>query len=193
MDKEMFFFYRNALARNLCGEYSKEFKKDLEDNERLFNLCLRQQSIPYFATACYQKWGLDDKFLKDRFGDLLNGKYTAKNCDNVEGYTYQLWCDSESPINVSCDIIHIMYDICEVVIPQTKCPTIYVSNKSDINITAKGYNTIRIYLFDESQVRIDILDEDSSVIIYKYSPDCNVVLGDNCNGKVKQFDKELRL
>ena len=32
MDKEMFFFYRNALARNLCGEYSKEFKKDLEDN-----------------------------------------------------------------------------------------------------------------------------------------------------------------
>ena len=58
----MFFFYRNALARNLCGEYSKEFKKDLEDNERLFNLCLRQQSIPYFATACCQKWGLNFKY-----------------------------------------------------------------------------------------------------------------------------------
>ena len=193
MDKEMFFFYRNSIARNLCGEYRNEFKKDLEDNEKLFKLCLRQQSIPYFATACYQKWGLDEIFLKDKFVDYLNGKYTATDCDGVNGYKYQLWCDSESPINVDCDVIHIMSDICDVVIPQTKCPTIYISNRSDINITTRGYNTIRIYLFDESQVKLDMVDENSSVLVYKYSQECNVIIGENCNGNIKQFDKELRL
>lgn len=193
MDKEMFFFYRNSLARNLCREYSIEFQKDLNDNEKLFCLCLRQQSIPYFATACYQKWGLDYAFLKDKFKDYLNGKYTANNCDGVSGYTYQLWCDNKDEIDINCDIVHVMDCTCNVNVHKTKCPTIYVSNTSSIKVNARGYNTVRIYIFDDSNVSIDNLDEYSTILVYKYSKDCNVTIGDNCKGEIKQFDKELRL
>ena len=88
MDKEMFYFYRNALARNLCSEYSSEFKHDIEDKQKLLSLSLRQQSIPYFCTAVYQKWGLDVEYIKNAFKKYINGKYTARSCDNVNGYTY---------------------------------------------------------------------------------------------------------
>ena len=58
MDKEMFTFYKNALINNLCADYKKEFKKDLDDKEKLFELCLRQQAIPFFCTYCYNGKGL---------------------------------------------------------------------------------------------------------------------------------------
>ena len=191
----MFFFYRNSLARNLCKEYSREFKNDLDDNDKLFSLCLRQQSIPFFATACYQKWGLSADFLKDKFKDYINGKHTAKDCDGVNGYTYQLWCDSGTggTINISCDITHIMNNICDIVVPKTKCPVVYVSNRSSIKLISKGYNSVRVYLFDESQLFIDSLDENSNILIYKYSNECNVIIGENCMGNIKQFNKDLRL
>jgi len=193
MDKEMFIFYRNSLARNLCRGYSDEFKKDLENKEELFRLCLRQQSIPYFATACYQQWGLNIDFIKTRYKEFINGKYLAKDCDKVKGYTYELWCSNLKPINTNSDVLHAMQCNCEINIPITKCPTLYISNKSNIIINSEGYNSIRLYLFDESIININDLDKDSNILIYKYSKDCNVIINNNCDGKVKQFDKELRL
>ena len=193
MNKEIFLFYRDALARNLCREYSNELKKNLEDKKKLFEMSLRQQSIPYFATACYQKWGVEIDFLKKEYKDLINGKYRALNCDGVKEYGYELWCDNSQSLNVNSDVLHAMQCNCEMTIPKTKCPIVYISNRSNIKLKGNGYNSIRIYLFDESTVELDNFDEDSNILIYKYSKDCQVNISDGCNSKVKQFDKELRL
>ena len=88
-------------------------------------------------------------FIKSQYKDFINGKYTALDCDNVKGYSYELWCDNSDSINVNSDIIHIMRCDCNIIIPQTKCPTLYISNDSDITIKVNGYNSIRIYLFEE--------------------------------------------
>jgi hypothetical protein len=48
-------------------------------------------------------------------------------------------------------------------------------------------------LFDNSKITSEELDEDSSVTVYKYSDGASVELGKYCLGKVKAFDKELRL
>lgn len=193
MDKEMFLFYKNAIARNLCKEYNKEFKEKIENKEELLQLSLRLQSIPFVATACYNNWGLDLKYAKNAFKDYINGKKVIKNCDKVEGYNYGLWIDYNEDINVELDIMHLMACHCNIYIPPTKCPTIYISNKSKVKISDCDYNCLRIYLFDESEVEIENLSETNSAIIYKYSDKCNVVESGICEGKIKQFNKEIRL
>lgn len=192
MDNEMFIFYRNSLIRNLCKDYSKEFKKHIDDKEYLFNLCLRRQSIPFFATACYQKWGLNIDYIKKEYKDFINGSYIAKDCDDVDGYEYGLWCDNTNNIETNLDVFHLMQCICNVVILKTKCPTLYISNKSNISLNLEGYNSIRIYLFDEGVVNINNIDDESNILVYKYSKDCKVITNGN-DEKIKQFDKELKL
>ena len=48
-------------------------------------------------------------------------------------------------------------------------------------------------LFDESEIVLDEIDEDSSVFIYRYSSEAKVTTGKYCFGKVKIFEKELVL
>ena len=73
------------------------------------------------------------------------------------------------------------------------CPFFYISNDSDVNISLDGFNYVSIYLFDDSKVTIDDADEDSKVVIYKYSDKAQVELGKYCLADVKVFDKILRL
>lgn len=191
MDAELFMFYKNSLSRDLCKEYSDMFKKYLGDKKQMLSLAMQQQSIPYVATSIYEGWGVDIEYLKENYKGYINGRYTAKDCDMVQGYSYELWCDYRASMKVKTDIVHMVQCKCDVNIQQTKCPTIYISNKSNINIKPQGYNTIFIYLFDESIVNIDNTNEFSNIIIYRYSDNTKVIAGDNMN--VKQFDKTLRL
>lgn len=193
MDKEMFTFYKNALINNLCTDYKKEFKKDLDDKEKLFELCLRQQAIPFFCTYCYNGDGVTIDYITQNYGAYINGNFTAKDCDKVDGYTYQLWCNYSRKIKITSDVTHAMQCHSKIEIEQSKCPTIYVSNKSSVKLSAKGYNTIIIYLFDESKIDITDLDETCSVLVYEYSDNCSVHVKDECKGKVKEFKKTLRL
>ena len=73
------------------------------------------------------------------------------------------------------------------------CPFFYISNDSDVNISLDGFNYVSIYLFDNSKVTIDDSDEDSKVVIYKYSDNAQVELGKYCLADVKVFNKKLKL
>jgi hypothetical protein len=81
----------------------------------------------------------------------------------------------------------------QIVVKATRCPTIYLSNGSDINLVCEGFNSVNIKLFDSSVLTIEDLDESSDVVVYRYSKDAKVELGKYCLGRVKVFDKELRL
>jgi hypothetical protein len=102
--------------------------------------------------------------------------------------------DYENDLVVDKDVVGVMWTVgANIVIPTSKCPTIYLSNKSNVHIVGEGFNTANIKLFDESKVTIDDIDKDSEVIVYKYSDKATVEEGKYCFGKVKVFNKELRL
>lgn len=179
----------------LCQEYLSAWRKCGDNKLELVRLVLRQQSIPHFSTACYKGLGLTKEYIKENFKEYING-YTIQDADGVEGYTYGLYVDYsfDNDLIAGKNVCSLMWcDKANVVVRESKCPTLYVSNKSHVSVSGDGYNSIRIYLFDESSVVLEDFDENSSVLIYKYSADANVEIGKYCLGKVKVFNKELKI
>ena len=197
MDKQIFNFYKNALtgeiANNpLCREFQTAWRRCGDDKEQLMRLALRQQSAPYLAHACYTNLGLSKEYIETEFADYLNNSRIFNDVEGVEGFTYAMFVNATDTKEMALDVIQMLWCNCEVSIKMTKCPVIYISNMSDVHIVCNGYNSPRIYLFDESKVTIEG-DETCEVIVYKYSDDCKVERADNCKCEVKEFRKTLRL
>ena len=194
MDKEYLNFLKDAYNGGLCNEYRDEIRRCHEDKLQLVRLAMRQQSCPWMATKMYEGVITTD-YILNTFGEYLNG-YVLKDCDNVAGYNYMWFVDWDyaDDIVASADVLHISHTVgANIIVPQTKAPTIYISNRSNVHLVCEGFNSVNIKLFDKSIVTIEDLDEDSEVFVYKYSKNAKVELGKYCLGKVKVFDKELRL
>lgn len=191
---EMLIFRRNALLANLCKEWDSKWAKCHDDKEKLMGLVLMQQSAPYFADFCYRGKGLTKEYCVREFGDYINGR-VFRDCDGVEGYTYAMFIDYAMGMEINMDVVQFLWcDGTNMVVPQTKCPTLYVSNKSKVHLLCDGYNSVKVYLFDESTLVLDDVPEESDVIIYKYSDKAKVEIGKYClSTKVREFDKLLRL
>lgn len=191
-------FKKNALLGNisaepLCQAYKQAWRMCGDDKEMLVKLALKQQSIPYLSHACYESMGLTKEYILNNFGELINGKRTFEDVEGASGYTYQMYVGYDDDFDISADVTSIMWCNSSVVIPKTKCPTLYISNYSDVHVVLDGYNSPRIYLFDESKVTIDDCDKTSDVMVYKYDSRADVVLGKFCLKEPKVFNKELRL
>lgn len=192
-------FYKNALLGNvtgkpLCDEYKQEWKKCGDDKDKLMKFALKQQCIPYIFTLSYQGKGLSKEYLNSEFNDYINGRKTICDADGVQGYTYQLNVDLKHDWTTTTDVSAFMY--CQgtmVTIQQCKCPTIYVGCASGIHLALDGYNSVRVHLFDESRLVVEDADEESSVIVYRYSNDARVECGKYCFADVREFNKDLRL
>lgn len=193
MDKELFSFYKNALVDGLCDEYKSLWQAANNDKEKLVKLAMCQQSIPFVATYCHDGKGLSKEYIKETFKEYING-YVLQDCDGINGYTYGLYVDYKSDISVSDDVLSFMWcNISSIEIKATKCPILYFSNNSKCSIVTDGYNTVRVYLFDDSEVTLEDIDENSEVVIYRYSDNCKVILGKYCLGEIKDHNKKLRL
>ncbi len=199
MDKEMIDFTRNALLGNisgqpLCASYKAALRQCGDDKEMLVRLALQQQSMPYVSTACYKRLGITKEYIMDNYGDYINGNKTFEDVEGVRGYTYQMYVGYDKELIITSDVTTLMWcnDIC-IKVPETKCPTIYVSNNSNVHLHCKGFNSVSIKLFDESCVIIDNLYKNSDVIVYKYSNNADVETTNNCFGGVKIFNKQLKL
>lgn len=189
---EMLYFRKNALLANLCKEWSNKWAACHDDKEKLMRLVLMQQSAPYFADFCYRGKGLTKDYCKREFSDYIGRIFN--DCDNVKGFSYAMYIDAPTGFKIVSDVAQFLWcDNVDVTIPKIKCPILYVSNSSTIQITCDGYNCPHIYLFDDSKVTIDDADEDSKVVIYKYSDKAQVELGKYCLADVKVFDKQLKL
>ena len=194
MKDEMLFFHKNALLANLCKEWATMWSNCHGEKEKLMRLVLMQQSAPYFATFCYNGAGLSKEYCLKEFGDYLNGR-VFNDVEGVKGYTYAMYISPSQGFKMAVDVAQILWskDV-DVLIPETKCPTLYVSNKSSVHLTLDGYSVVRVYLFDESEVVIDDADETCEVIVYKYSENAKVMRGTYCiTPKVKVFNKKLKL
>lgn len=196
MENEMLFFQKNALLNNLCDKWKNMWRASMNDKEKLVKLSLMQQSIPFFASYCYEGRGLTKDYIISTFGYYING-YTIRDADNVNGYTYGLYAgyNYDNDIMLDKDVIHVMWcDNLNIIIPQTKSPVIYISNNSQVNIVCEGYNHPHIYLFDKSKVIFEDVDTESSAIVFRYSRESIVKLGKFClSDNIKSFDKQLKL
>lgn len=200
MKHDLFEFQKNSFlgkvsGQPLCQEYKQQWKSCGDDKEMLMKLAMRQQAIAYVVTACHKNLGLTKEYIKENFRDYVNG-YILEDCDGVKGYTYSLYVDwdYENDLEVKTDVCSIMWTVgANIIIPQTACPIIYLSNRSNVHLVGDGYNTINIKLFDESKIVIEDIDDNSEVVVYKYSDKASVEEGKYCFGKVKVFNKELRL
>lgn len=189
-------YYKNALLDNLCAEYKGYWAATHGDKEKLLKLSLQQQAIPHVVTYAYQGKGLTKEYLLKEYSYFING-YTVRDADGVEGFTYGLYVDYyyDNALIAKQDVLSLMWcDGTNVIVPKCKCPTLYISNKSNIRVSCDGYNNVRIYLFDESKLILDDIDDQSSVLVYRYDNKATVELSKFClSEKVRIFNKELRL
>ena len=199
MDRQMLEFQRNALlgkisAEPLCAQYKAAWRSCGDDKEMLVRLAMQQQSIPYFSHACYERLGVTKDYIKKNFAEYINGNKVLEDVEGVKGYTYQLYVDFKGDFKAVADVTSLMWcNDTSVNIETAKCPLFYVSNNSDVHFVLDGYNSIRIYLFDESKVMIDDADETCDVLVYKYSNRAQFETGKFCFANVKIFNKTLRL
>lgn len=190
---EMTFFRKNAILADLCKEYNNRWAACHGDKEKLMRLVLMRQSAPFFADYCYNGRGLTKDYCKREFGDYVNGR-VFDNVDGVDGFTSAMYVDPPTGLEIAVDTAQLLWcDNVDVMIPQTKCPTLYVSNHSSVNITLEGFSSISVYLFDESVVNIEDADDTCDILVYKYNSRAQVETGKYFLGRIKIFNKTLRL
>ena len=194
MAQDLFNYYKHALSNGLCSEYKGRWRACHDNKEQLVKLVMAQQSLPHFIHYCYNGMGLSKEYIQETFGDYINGNAVINDADGVDGYTYSLYVGFKGDFKAAVDVLSIMW--CKntnVTVETSKCPVIYVGCGSHVHLSLDGYNCPHIYLFDDSKVTIDDTDEDSKVVIYKYSDKAQVELGKYCLADVKVFDKQLKL
>lgn len=194
MAQDLFNYYKHALSNGLCSEYKGRWRACHDNKEQLVKLVMAQQSLPHFIHYCYNGMGLSKEYIQETFGDYINGNAVINDADGVDGYTYSLYVGFNSDFKAAVDVLSLMWCTnTNVTIETSKCPVIYVGCGSHVHLSLDGYNCPHIYLFDDSKVTIDDADEDSKVVIYKYSDKAQVELGKYCLADVKVFDKQLKL
>lgn len=191
---ELMFYRKNALLSNLCKEWNTKWSNCHGEKDKLMRLVLSQQAAPHFATFCYNGAGLSKEYCQREFGSYLNG-CVFENCDEVEGFTYAMYISPSEAKEIGVDVAQILWsNPMGVIIPQTKCNRLYISNKSSVHLALEGYNTVQVYLFDESELIIDDADDTCEVVVYRYSDNCKVERGTFCiSPKVRIFNKTLKL
>lgn len=194
MAQDLFNYYKHALSNGLCSEYKGRWRACHDNKEQLVKLVMAQQSLPHFIHYCYNGMGLSKEYIQETFGDYINGNAVINDADGVDGYTYSLYVGFKGDFKAAVDVLSLMWcNNTNVTVETSKCPVIYVGCGSHVHLSLDGYNCPHIYLFDDSKVTIDDSDEDSKVVIYKYSDKAQVELGKYCLADVKVFDKKLKL
>lgn len=195
MNGELFKYYKAALVNGLCSDWKGYWQAAGDDKLKLISLAMSQQAIPHVVTYAYNGIGITKEYIETEFKDYINEKTKILDADGVDGYTYALYIAQNRILRPSVDVSSLMW--CKDITLELKtaqCGFIYVSNNSDIRLVMDGFNSPRIYLFDESTITIEDADETCSSTIYKYSDKCKVNYGKYCLSKrIKEFNKELRL
>lgn len=195
MNGELFKYYKSALVNGLCSDWKGYWQAAGDDKLKLITLAMSQQAIPHVVTYAYNGIGITKEYIETEFKDYINEKTKILDADGVDGYTYALYIAQNRILRPSVDVSSLMW--CKDITLELKtaqCGFIYVSNNSDIRLVMDGFNSPRIYLFDESTITIEDADETCSATIYKYSDKCKVNYGKYCLSKrINEHQKELRL
>ena len=191
---------QGGITAPLCDEYRTLWRGCGHNKGKLVRLAMRQQSIPYFLSHCYHGKGLSKEYILEEFHDFINENTNdaqIMDCDGVDGYEYALYVGFSALNKRNADVSCFMWSLVPTYeILATRAQILYVGCDSHIHLSLGGYNSITIYLFDQSTVTIDDMDDTSNVLCYKYSNDCQLIRGTYCTcneSQIKQYNKQLIL
>jgi len=204
MERDLNYFWKNCIERNLCKEYVLMWR-NCKTKKDFIDLSLKLGSIPYIATSIYNGWGISEKYICSEFSEYINGKYIGIdvecfnkinkiNKDNKEEIEIKsvLYCSNKEDINFKENIIHIIDCDCDLYVPFNEIKIICISNKSNIRLNLLECGTTTIYLFDESIVTIEKDTEFTLTQFYKYSDNCKIIKNDTV-GKYLFKRKDLKI
>lgn len=196
MDKELFKFYQNAVKGDICSRGRDAWVMCGGDKEKLVALTLARYAIPFFATYCHDGRGLTKEHILRHYAHLINGNRVYHGCDGAgDDYTSELYVGHKGTITATSDTLHLMW--CEranVIVPQTKCTTLFLSNNDNLSVSCMGYNNIILHLFDTSKATIVHGDENTHIVAYLYSEQCELSKSDNCQKvTIRTKRRELEL
>lgn len=180
----MFDFYKNAVVRNLCADYKKEWKSDMAFQKKLYEFSMLTGSIPYLATSIYRGWGIPIDYVAKNFTEYINGAYVIENSNGVEGATAVSYYDYEfigEELPYSLIAIYRCRGYCSCV--DYGAPRLHISNHSDIDLSIGLDSRVWINLYDESSVNLGDVCKGTTVYVVKYSDECKVNYKD-CGGRV---------
>ena len=188
-------FKEEAVRRNLCVDYALMWAKCGNNKEKLFDLSLEPQAIPYIATSIYEGWGLSSDYIFNEFYDYINGRRIAENISDVEAATASLYVryNLERMADLNESVIHICD--CAYILAQVKkfgVSQIHISNNSHVRLYTGGNNILSIYLYDTSIIDLGVLSKGDNITIYKYSDNAFVKFKKG-EGKIKFKKKELKI
>lgn len=195
MAQDLFNYYKHALSNGLCSEYKGRWRACHDNKEQLVKLVMAQQSLPHFIHYCYNGMGLSKEYIQETFGDYINGNAVINDADGVDGYTYSLYVGFKGDFKAATDVLAFMWcgNPC-VELNAAKCPILYIGCNSEVHLTCDGYNSPKIYLFDNSKLIIDDADDTCDIVVYSYGGAADVEIGKYCTtNKIHIFPKELRL
>jgi len=193
-ERDLNYFWKNCIKRGLCKEFVLLWRK-CKTKKDLFDLSLRIQSIPYFATAIYEGWGVSIDYIKSEFIYFINGNYNAVNIEKTERYnnlTSALYCDYDEEKTIDTNVVHFCGCHCKINSPLNPSAIIFISNSSEIELTLYDHTCPIIYLFDDSKITIISDTKNCDVRIYKHSDNC-IVEKENAIGKYLIGRKNIQL
>lgn len=189
-------YYKASLLADLCAEYRGYWQAASHNKEALVRLAMSQQALPHVFTFAHNGNGMSEKYIKSNFGEYINGNYIGIDVDGVKGeYKTELYVGYNDVLSLSDDVTAFMWsDIPSLVIKPCKSTKLYIGCHSIVNLVCEGYNSVTVMLFDDSRIVLDDIDDDSTVIVYRYGEKAEVEFGKFClSKKIKCFNKELRL
>lgn len=185
MNKDMFIFYRNALANNLCDQYKSEWNRRMKDKVGLYEFSLWSGSVTYLANATYHGWGITKELIHGEFENYINGKYVVDNLDDVEGATATSYYDYEfKGDRIDNSLVAIYWSKGLIDVKDYGCSHFHISNNSRISFT-KGKNVMLwISVYDDSVVDIGNVNDGDIINVVKYSDTCIINYKEN-GGKIR--------
>lgn len=162
-------FKSESINRGLCKSFTDRWQK-MQTQDDFITFSLDPKSISYIALSTYEGWGLTTSYILEHFSNYINGREVPNSdsslfCMATGGYPILKLENNIMQSNISLDI------------PKTKCPILHINNGSDVTVNAQGFNTIKIYMYDTSKVKINI-DNSCRVFVMNLSKDavieCNM-------------------
>ena len=132
-------FKKNAIDRDLCKDYTYLWN-NCHTVEDFAKMGLGVKGLDYLADAHVKGWGLDNKVLKTKFKDYING-YIHQNYK----YTSALYVEYKKQIEAEATVTLLIDCNTYIHIPKNSIRQIFVSGKSHIRVSCDGGAIIVLY------------------------------------------------
>lgn len=127
-------FKRKAMMLGLCTSYKDKWDK-ANDKEALMVMATDAKGMDMMADSCSNGWGLTSEYISNNFSDYINGKWRREK----DGYTSEMYVLHKEDVIIRSTLTLFIDSECTVSVPKDVIAEIYLSGKSNVNISCEGH------------------------------------------------------